>query len=72
MNRNTFMAETSAFKQAPNGDEVYSGTNELIEVVDVQKGVVEISFDHIRNERIYLKFDLHALVKAVMLYGVEE
>lgn len=71
MGRQSFMAKTSAFKSNDSGDEVYSGTNEFIEVVDVEKGVVEIAFDHVRNERIYLKFDLHQLIKAVMLYGAE-
>lgn len=71
MNTNKFMAETSSFKSKGNGDELYSGTNKLIEVLDVKNGVVEIGFDHIRNERVYLKFDLHELVKATMLFGVE-
>jgi hypothetical protein len=50
-------------------DELYSAHNETMEVTDATVDDVEIAFDHIRNERIYLRFSLADLVRAAHRFG---
>ncbi len=70
MNKDKIMAHIMAFK-GQGADELYSTDDEVLEVTETTPEEAEIAFNHIRGERIYIRFNIADLMRAIHQHGRE-
>ncbi len=67
--KNYLPADIYAAKQGGAGDVLHDTTTVLAEVIEVEKGIVEIGYTDPQNIRRYIKVSLSKLVSIAMHFG---
>lgn len=63
---NKILVSTIAFDK--KGEELYDTSDEM-EVTDTTDTEAEIAIDHVRGERIYIRFNVADLMRVIHAYG---